>query len=308
MKKKQRKLYGEINNFDIRLLQVFRAVVENGGFSAAEVELNISRSAISISMSDLEQRLGLRLCQRGRQGFSLTDEGEQVYEASQQLMTSLQNFRTQVNAIHKELKGELSIGITDNLVTLPHMRVTNALKELKTLGPEINVNIRMIPPTDIERGVLDGGIHVGVVPVLKPVSGLIYNSLYDEISQLYCFHQHPLFKLKDDDITADIIKTHDAIGPAYAQIPEIKIHYQGLNTSATATDREGVAFLILSGCYIGYLPTHFAAKWVESGEMRALRPEKYNFRTEYQTVTRKGNQPNLVLETFLSELVKKESS
>ncbi len=300
----QRKVWGQLTNFDIRLLRVFRAVVECGGFSAAEVELNISRSAISISMSDLEERLGLRLCQRGRAGFSLTDEGDMVYQASQQLMTSLENFRTQVNAIHAELKGELSIGITNNMVTLKHMKVTDALRTLKHLGPDVEVQIRMNPPNEIERNVLDGGLHVGVVPQLRPLPGLEYFHLYDEESQLYCNSDHPLFAMDDADLTEQMINEADAVSPAYAQIAETRVNYQKLKTTAIATDREGVAFLIHTGCYIGYLPVHYARQWVQSGEIRAINPAKWNYSTDYQAVIRKGGRPNLILDTFLKELLK----
>lgn len=300
----QRKVWGQLTNFDIRLLRVFRAVVECGGFSAAEVELNISRSAISISMSDLEERLGLRLCQRGRAGFSLTDEGEMVYQASQQLMTSLEDFRTQVNAIHAELKGELSIGITNNMVTLKHMKVTDALKRLKHMGPDVEVQIRMIPPNEIERHVLDGGLHVGVVPELRSLPGLDYAHLYDEQSQLYCNIDHPLFAVDDHDISVDMINQADAVSPAYAQIAETKVNYQNLKTTAIATDREGVAFLILTGCYIGYLPVHYARQWVQSNEIRAIKPKQCHYSTNYLAVTRKGGRPNLILDTFLKELLK----
>ena len=301
-KSHKQKLASQLSNFDIRLLRIFRTVVECGGFSAAEVELNISRSAISISMADLEERLGLRLCQRGRAGFSLTDEGQMVYQASQQLMTSLENFRTQVNTIHEKLTGELNIGITDNLVTLEHMRVSKALKALKSEGAEVEINIRMIPPNEIERYVLDGGLHVGVVPYIRPLPGLEYSSLYTEESLLYCNYQHPLFNALDSELTVEKINKFEAVSPTYAQTAQTRSHYQNLLTTATATDREGVAFLILTGCFVGYLPTHYAKRWVVSGQMRALCPEKFNFSTEYQTVLRKGARPNLVLETFLKEV------
>lgn len=300
----KQKLTSQLSNFDIRLLRVFRTVVECGGFSAAEVELNISRSAISISMADLEQRLGLRLCLRGRAGFSLTKEGELVYQASQQLMTSLENFRTQVNTIHAELTGELSIGITDNLVTLQHMRVTKALKMLKTKGPGVEIKISMIPPNEIERHLLDGGLHVGVVPDLRPIPGLEYNELYTETSHLYCNLEHPFFLLQDADINDHLVNSMDAVAPTYAQTAQTKTHYQNLKTTATATDREGVAFLILTGCYIGYLPTHYAQRWIEAGQMKAVYPNKYNFTTVYHLVVRKGARTNLVLETFLNEVIK----
>ncbi len=298
------KFQSQVSDADLRILRIFRTVVECGGFSAAEVELNISRAAISIAISDLETRLGFRLCQRGRSGFSLTNEGSQVYDHTLQLLSSIEDFRTHINALHQHLKGELNIGITDNLVTLPHTRITRALAGLKDQGPQVTVNIRMIPPNDVERGVLDGGLHIGIVPDLKILSGLDYHHLYEEESKLYCSDTHPLFAIDDKKITKAKLKDYDAVLPAYAQTPEIKAQHQPLTASATATDREGIAFLILTGRYIGFLPDHVAERWVRDGRMRAIQPNQYHYITQFSAITRKGARSNLVLETFLKELEK----
>ncbi len=300
MKTKPPPLSGQISDMEIRHLRIFKAVVECGGFSAAEVQLNISRSAISISMSDLEQRLGLRLCQRGRAGFALTPEGTQVYDAILQLLAALEGFRTQVNAIHAHLKGEFNIGITDNLVTMHHMRITNALTRLKQKGPDVRINISMLPPNEIELGVLDGRLHIGVVPDLRTLSGLDYLPLYGETSQLYCSHTHPLFNQLQSEM--NVISNQDAVVPAYAQTAAIKAQHQALKASATATDREGIAFLIMTGCYIGFLPTHFADRWVSQGKMRALHTDEMSYITHYSAITRRGAPANMILQTYLDEL------
>ncbi len=75
MARRREVLSGQLSDTDLRLLKIYRKVVECGGFSAAEIALQISRAAISMAMNDLETRLGLRLCQRGRGGFALTEEG-----------------------------------------------------------------------------------------------------------------------------------------------------------------------------------------------------------------------------------------
>ncbi|MFP8967731.1 LysR family transcriptional regulator [Pokkaliibacter sp. CJK22405] len=295
-------LPGQISDVDLRLLRIFKAVVDNGGFSAAEVQLNISRPAISLAISDLEKRLSLRLCQRGRSGFALTEEGEQIYHAILQVLASLEGFKAQVNAIHNHLKGELNIGITDNLVTLPHMRITHALAELKKAGPGVRINIRMIPPNDIELGVLDSRLHIGVIPELRPLQGLNYFPLYEETSQLYCSRGHTLFSLNDTELTIPQIEKQDAVVPAFAPLADVKPLHRRLNAQATATDREGIAFLILTGSYIGYLPTHFAERWVRDGQMRALLPDELHFGTQFFAVTRKAARPNLILEKYLEAL------
>lgn len=302
MARSRKSLLGQVSDVDLRLLKVFRTVVECGGFSQAEVALNVSGASISVSMSDLEKRLKLRLCQRGRAGFSLTEEGQKVYEATLQLLISLEDFRSKIHAVHSELRGELAIGLADNLVTMHRMQITNALTALKRQAPDVYVRIRMMSPPDVEIAVLDGAINVGVVPVVHAQKGLSYLDLYEEETQLYCSDQHPLFAEPDDHIDAQRLRVCDAVIPAFALPSKAQLLHQNLSGSASATDREGVAFLILTGLYIGYLPTHYAQRWVSEGRMRSICPEQCFFMTPYAAITRKGTQPNLVLAQFLEEL------
>lgn len=308
MRSKRPGFSGQVSDTDLRLLRIYRAVVENGGFTSAEVELNISIAAISIAVSDLETRLGMKLCQRGRAGFALTDEGSEVYQSTLQLLASLEDFKTRINGISARLKGELNIGITDNLVTMfNHMRVTNSLAALKRRGPEVRINIRMMTPAEIEKSVLDARLHIGVIPDIKRLKGLDYIDLYDEESQLYCGHRHALYSLPRRALTAALISQQDAVAPAAAVTLANKAQLQNMHATATATDREGAAFLILSGQYIGFLPTHYAETWVNGGKMRALLPGVFNFRTRYTAVSRKGARPNIVVQTFIEELHRPEN-
>ena len=63
-----------------------------------------------------------------------------------------------------------------------------------------------------------------------------------------------------------------------------------------------MAFLILTGCYIGYLPTHLARKWVDSGQMKPLMHSQFSFVTPYAALTHKEVAPNLVLSAYLTAL------
>jgi LysR family transcriptional regulator, transcriptional activator for bauABCD operon len=286
----------------LRLLRIFKAVVESGGFAAAEVVLNISRPAISQAMTELEETLNMKLCQRGRAGFAVTDQGEQAYQATLQLLGSLETFRTQINAINTELHGEFNIGITDNMVSVPQMHITRSLAALKNRGPDVIINIRMIPPNEIETATLDGRLQVGVVPQLRTLPGLNYLPLYEEQSLLYCAEGHPLFNDDRQAISATTLREYDAVMPAYPQPAGIKEQFQDLKASATSTDREGIAFLILSGQFIGFLPTHYAQQWVKQGRLRAIAPQQRHFTTPFGVITRKDARPNLILEAYLEEI------
>ncbi|WP_281423872.1 LysR family transcriptional regulator [Oceanobacter mangrovi] len=298
---KAKHMLAQVTDFDLKLIRLFKTVSESGGFAAAESTLGISRSAISLHMSDLEKRLGMRLCQRGRGGFSLTDEGLQVLQAADAMLAAIENFRTDVNGINEELRGELNIGIMNSLVTQSQMRITNALSRLRSKGAGVRINISMTTPSEIEKGVLDGRFHVGAVPLITPISGLDYQSLYEEHSFLYCSDQHPLYEWAAQ-VTATELKQFDAVVPSYRMTPAAMAQNQQLRLSATASDREGIAFLVLTGKYIGYLPDHYAKQWIDSGRMRAINPQEFSLQAELAMVTRQGRRPNLVLETFLDAL------
>ncbi|WP_438876769.1 LysR substrate-binding domain-containing protein, partial [Bacillus cereus group sp. Bc247] len=74
---------------------------------------------------------------------------------------------------------------------------------------------------------------------------------------------------------------------------------EALNRRASASDREGGAFLILTGRFIGFLPEHVAAQWVSAGKMRALLPQHYAYRIPFVLITRHDRRPNRVVDAFL---------
>lgn len=292
----------QVTDFDLRLLRVFRTVAEYGSFAAAESALGISRSAISLYMSDLEKRLGMRLCQRGRAGFALTDQGREVLRASAAMMASIEDFRGEINLLQQRLRGELNIGLMNNLVTQPRMRITSALRALRRQSDEVQVNISMSTPGDIERGLLDGRLHVGALPLIMQLSGLDYTPLYEERSYLYCSREHPLFKRPDEVAPTELAAT-PAVVPNYRMSPEALALHRDLQYAARATDREATAFLILTGEYIGFLPDHYAARWVDKGMMAAILPERMSFLVTIAAVTRNGRRQNLIVDRFLEELL-----
>lgn len=301
MKKEFKAYTGQVTDIDLRQFRIFKMVVDCGGFAAAEVALNISRPAISMAVSDLEARLKMTLCQRGRAGFFLTDEGRGIYEAIVQLFASMEVFKLQVNGLHSFLKGDLNIGISDNLVTLEHMNISKALASLKERGPDININIRMAPPIDIERGVMDGQLHVGVVPHARSLPNIEYFNLYDEESYLYCSNTHPLYNA--ETLSVEDVIAADMVVSTYGRTPSISGFTQSFHTTAQASDKEGIAFLVLTGAYIGFLPAHFAERWFEKGALKTLMPELFQYSTSYAAITRKGAKPNRIVDTLMKLLV-----
>src|SRR5687768_3987893 len=115
-----------ISNVDLKLLSVFRTVARSGGFSLAQTAWKVSQATISIHIKNLETRLGLTLCQRGRGGFALTEDGQRVYDASNALFNHIEDFRSLVLGFER-LVGELQIAVIDNAVHHPTFQLGNII-------------------------------------------------------------------------------------------------------------------------------------------------------------------------------------
>ncbi len=297
-------LLGQLSDIDLRLLRVFRAVAEAGGFTAAELELNIGRSTISRHIKDLEVRLGMTLCQRGRGGFSLTDEGSQIYQATLTLLGSLDAFRAQVADLHKRMTGHISIALFDKTATNPQSKIHSALTQFDRLAPEVSLDIHVEPINEVERGVMEGRFQLGVIPAHRSSPSLAYEHLFYEQMYLYCGHQHPLYPIDDQDIDDKTVLATKYAGLGYHS-PNMEVGNRlGLRRDVTVNDQEAIVHCLLSGRYIGYLPDHYARAFEHRQLIRPLCPERYHYQCDFVAIHRVAPKPSRIVSTFLECLFK----
>jgi DNA-binding transcriptional LysR family regulator len=294
---RRKALLGRVSDVDIRLLRVFRAVAACGGVTAAELELNIGRSTISRHLTDLELRLGVKLCDRGPAGFALTSEGEQVLEASSRLMSAINSFQSDIDKVHQRLSGRLSMALFDKTVTNPRARLPEAITLFDDIAPEVTVEIHAVAVNDIESGVLTGRFDIAIVPTHRQSNSLHYDPLYPEQMYLYCGETHPLFERAEASISRREVRQCKYAGLGFHSPNMIASHRLKLRRSADVYDEEALAALILSGRYVGFLPDHFAKRFVERGKMHRLRPDVYHYRSDHAAIVRHAPKPSrLVLE------------
>ncbi len=287
---------------DLRLLRVFDSVVRHAGFGAAQAELNISQSTISNHITALEQRLGVKLCQRGRAGFRLTEKGEIVYAAAQNLLRSIDDFSSEVGELKGGLSGELKIGLVDSIATDPQSQFHNAVARFQRQDNAVQLTLQQGTPQHLQEQVLDGALHFAIGSFPHKVFGLDYDWLYDEDHSLYCAHGHPWFeKAGKKTIGRKALKDLAIVSRGYWS-ERFSRQFGFENIAATVYQIEPQLLLILSGCYVGFLPDHYAAHWVQQGQLRAINPGKISFTCPFELVTRKGYRKTQVIETFLAEL------
>jgi DNA-binding transcriptional LysR family regulator len=304
MKPKTRAALGQISDMDLRLLRVFRTVVDCGGMAAAELELNIGTSTISRHIKDLETRLGLTLCRRGRAGFSLTAEGEQIDAQTRQLLSATDAFRSGVDEIHQRMGGQLQIAVFDKTASNPACRIAQAIALFTERAPDVGLNLHVSTLNGIERGVLDGQFQIGVIPGHRSSDTLEYTRLFDEAMLLYCGLGHVLFSTGSGPSPAaqaldwTSLRSHAFAGLGYHS-PNMEISQQRrMPRKATGFDQESIATLILSGRFLGFLPIHYAESFVVAGKMQAIKPELFHYECDFFGITRRSPQPSRATRAF----------
>jgi DNA-binding transcriptional LysR family regulator len=283
---------------DLRLLRVFMTIVEAGGFAAAQGELNLSLSTISAHVTRLEGRLGVRLCRRGRSGFALTAEGKVVFDEARRLIGQMEQFEGRVRGLRSSLGGTLSVGLVDNTITDPKAPLDRLFAAFAAEAPDVMLQVVSRPPNELLRDVVAGQLHVAIASFPKIALGLSYLDLYEETQRFYCASGHPLFDVPEAAIDVDAVRGHPIIGRNYWAQRDLRIFAIG-GPRAVVSDMESEARLILSGAYLGYLPVHFAAPFVEAGRLRAIRPDLFAYAAPFQAAWSPERERQPVVRAFL---------
>lgn len=92
-------------------MRAFVAVVDAGSFVRAADALDVSKTAVSRLVADLEERLGTRLLQRTTRKLFLTPEGEVFHERCRQLLDGVAEAEAELSVHSAEAIGQLRLNV-----------------------------------------------------------------------------------------------------------------------------------------------------------------------------------------------------
>ena len=296
-------MIGRLSDIDVRLLRNFVAVVEAGGFSLATARLNVSESTISQQMSDLESRLGMRLCERGRAGFRLTRNGEEVYKATVELLEDMTRFRDRLALLGSEMSGTLNLGVADAIVTHPGSQDRRSHPApMSTAAPtsrstsicsrRASWSAASSRASSTSRSRRSTGASPGSPTCRSSRAELAL--LRPRASALH---------VPQEAITPEMLDEGGRIARGYLEHFDKEL-FGTERYRATVQLTEAAALLILSGRFIGFLPDHYAAGWVAEGRMKAIRPDRYRLEPRFSIISRRDATADRRVDAFVKEIIR----
>ncbi len=197
---------------ELRHLEHFLAVAEEGSFTRAAARLHLVQSALSVSVRSLERELGVRLFDRNTHRVELTDTGRALVPAARRTLAAADAARDVVAAVQGGLRGTIRIGIMHSLSLID---LAGLLTDFHRDWPEV----RLIPlaaqggSSELAKEVAEGRLDLAfaALPDGYP-SGLAVRALASEQMLLACPPGDALGKRR-------ILELHELAGKRFVEFP-----------------------------------------------------------------------------------------
>jgi len=148
-------------------MEIFARVAEAKSFSAAARRLDLSKSVVSKHISQLEQRLGVRLLNRTTRSLSLTEVGEQFYHRCAEIVSSAEEAERQAMHLQAEPRGLLKLTAS---VSFGTRHVAPALTKFLERYPELHVDLTL---TNRVVNLVEEGFDMSLLIEQLPTPGVV---------------------------------------------------------------------------------------------------------------------------------------
>jgi DNA-binding transcriptional LysR family regulator len=139
-------------------LRVFRQIVSAGGISAAARALRRSKNAVSQRLARLEVALGTRLADRTTREFRLTDNGERLWRASEELLAAAGRTEAALSG-DGALDGKVRVAVRSALAAIG---LGDELAQLLAGAPGLQLQLAVVDDdAELRRGGYDLAVQPG---------------------------------------------------------------------------------------------------------------------------------------------------
>lgn len=255
----------------IRDLEYLMAVAHHKHFSLAATHCHVSQPTLSGQIIKLEERLGVQLFERHRQGVLVTPAGKALLIKAQAVLNAAQDFEQSAKELTDPFIGQLHIGLIPTLAPylLPRIMtpLKNALPNMDLFLYEKQTHVLL---DDLNKGALD----LLILPWLEHMEQFDRYRLFDEPLVLMAPKHHPLMKkstLRLADLTGEELLTLEdghclrdqAMGFCFAA-------GASENTQFRATSLETLRHMVISGMGLTLMP-ELATTGIQNGQGVAYR-------------------------------------
>lgn len=163
---------------ELRHLRYFKVVAELQHFHNAAKVLCITQPALSNQIKQLEEELETKLFNRVGRRVMLSESGEAVLSAANQILRQVAELTNAISNIEQGNSGHIKVGVLQSINAL---YIRKIVTEFDRKHSGISLNIMELPNNEIENGVANGTLDIGIGFLLrKNYQNLQFEKLFEE--------------------------------------------------------------------------------------------------------------------------------
>ena len=260
----------------IRHLQIFTAVADCNGMSAAAQKLYISQPTVSQAIAELEKHYGVRLFERLSQKLYITEEGKKLLSYARHIVDSFEGMENAMLSMEKTPR--LRIGCS---VSVGTYLLNELLDRAEDKLDDCKVSVTVDNTSTIENMVLANEIDLGIVEGIVKNPDVVTCPVCRDELVLVCGRMHPLAqkeKIAFRDLEEENFISREQGSIERNQLEKILAENKiTLNRSWTCTNTEAIKNAVIHGRGIAILSDRLVEKECAGGDMVILHPEGMHF-------------------------------
>ncbi len=178
----------------LRTLEIFCTIAEQRSFSRAAACHDVTQSAVSQSIAQLEESIGVQLIDRSKRPLVLTAAGQTYWHGLRDVLRSYQRLENEVRSTSKQLSGQITVG---TIVSVGLSYMPEATEEFRRLHPEVEVKTAIGSNSRVFEMTADGEVDLGLVSYPRSTKQLQSVLWQQEPMRLVCSSEHPLATLNE---------------------------------------------------------------------------------------------------------------
>ena len=251
-------------------LAFFSTLVKSGSLSAAAREFNVTPSAVSKWLAQLEARLGVRLIARNTRRISLTQEGEIYLAEGRRILGEIDDLERSISSSQGAPMGLLKVQAT---LGFGRSFIAPAISKFSALYPNLEIQLLLSDrPASLAEGTIDVSIRFGPPPDGRVMARKIANHRRRIFASPIYFEGRPR-PVVPNDLTQHnclVVRQDDV---AYGQWHFTKARKtESVKVRGTLSSNDGAAVLTwaLHGHGVMMRSEWDAAPFVRSGQLVVL--------------------------------------
>jgi DNA-binding transcriptional LysR family regulator len=244
---------------------VLAAVVDEGGFAQAASALNRSQSAVSYTVSRLQETLGVALLAIEGRKSVLTPHGESLLARARAVVKDLDTLESLARSLKKGWESELAL-IVD--AAFPRARLLSIIAELQTSCPNTQIQLSDVVLSGAEQAIVEGLGDLVVTSRVPP--GSLGDWLMDVDFVAVARPDHALFQLGRDLSTDDLVRHVQAVVRDSGTSSPRDEGWLGAERRFTVSSMDASLATIEAGLAYAWLPEHMLTATLRSGKLRRL--------------------------------------